>query len=49
MLDFIVSNASIIGLLFFFSCFLIIGVYALRPKNKKKFEEYGQIPLKNRK
>ena len=35
-------------LLFFFVVFVAIGVWALRPDNKKKFENYAQIPFKEK-
>ena len=47
MIEFIIENSPTIGLLFFVGAFIVIGVYALRPKAKKKFDEYGKIPLKD--
>ncbi|PHQ66561.1 MAG: CcoQ/FixQ family Cbb3-type cytochrome c oxidase assembly chaperone [Sneathiella sp.] len=34
------------GLLYLFSIFIIVLVYALWPRNKKKFDDAAQIPFK---
>lgn len=41
-----VEHAPSIGLVFFFTVFLGIAVWALRPSNKVRFQTYGEIPLK---
>ncbi len=46
-MDFFVKYAPTIATIFFFLIFCYILFYALRKKNKKKFEDYSQIPLKN--
>ena len=46
MMDFILNNATLIGLLFFFSFFLLMLMWVLHPGNRRKFEECGTIPLK---
>lgn len=46
-MDFIFNNAPIIGLIFFISIFCVVLFVALRPKNKKKFQDYSKIPLKD--
>ncbi|MGE0754322.1 MAG: cbb3-type cytochrome oxidase subunit 3 [Alphaproteobacteria bacterium] len=45
MIDFISQHAGVIGLLFFFSVFSGIAIWAFRPKNKQMIESYKYIPL----
>ncbi|MCE3254693.1 MAG: Cbb3-type cytochrome oxidase component FixQ [Rickettsiaceae bacterium] len=47
MMEFIVRNAPIISLLFFFSVFCVIVIFILLPKNKSKFKNYSEIPFKD--
>lgn len=48
MIDFIIKNAAIIGLLFFFTLFCGIVIYVLFvPGGKKKFNNYAKIPFKD--
>lgn len=46
MIDFIIANAKIIGLLGFFAGFVGIALGVLRPSRKRDFEEHARIPLK---
>ncbi|MGD0633588.1 MAG: cbb3-type cytochrome c oxidase subunit 3 [Beijerinckiaceae bacterium] len=42
-----ISNFSqMTGLLYFFGMFVAVLVYALWPRNKKKFDEASTIPLR---
>ncbi len=45
MIDFIVSNAGMIGLLFFLTLFLAIALWIFRPGSLKKYQKYAYIPL----
>ena len=45
MIDFIVAQAGLIGLLCFFAAFIGIAVWAFRPANKQRIESYRYIPL----
>lgn len=45
MVDWLANNAGTTGLLFFFSTFLVIAVWAFRPKAKQQIESYKNIPL----
>lgn len=40
--------AQTYGLLYLFCLFVIVLVYALWPKNKKKFDEAANIPLEEK-
>lgn len=40
--------AQTYGLLYLFGLFVIVLVYALWPKNKKKFDEAANIPLEEK-
>ena len=42
----IASLAGTVGLLFFIALFVVVLVYALRPGNKRKFDDAARIPLK---
>lgn len=46
MIDWITSNATLIGLLFFFSFFVAVLIWVFRPGTKDKYKGYGVIPLK---
>ena len=49
MIEFIVKNAAIIGLLFFFTIFCSIVLYVFFvPNGKKKFDNYAKIPFKDK-
>jgi len=37
---------GLVGLLFFFAFFVAITLWTLRPNAKKKYEDHGNIPLK---
>ena len=45
MIDAISQHAGIIGLLFFFSVFTGIALWAFRPGNKNSIESHKYIPL----
>jgi cbb3-type cytochrome oxidase subunit 3 len=47
MINFIVTNSPIIGLIFFITIFCAVVIMLLLPKNKKKYQDYGKIPLKD--
>jgi cbb3-type cytochrome oxidase subunit 3 len=47
MTEIISANSGLISLLGFFIFFGAAAVYALLPKNKKRFDEYKNIPLKD--
>ncbi len=47
MKEFLITNAPIIGLLFFFSAFCFVIIYLLKPRTKKECEKHAQIPLKD--
>ncbi len=47
MTDFIIKNSPIIGLLFFVTIFCVIVIIVALPKNKKKYQNYSKIPLKD--
>ena len=40
--------AQTYGLIYLFGLFVIVLVYALWPKNKKKFEDAANIPLEEK-
>lgn len=40
-----ITHAPVIGLMFFFSIFVGISIWALRPANKIRFQDYSEIPL----
>jgi cbb3-type cytochrome oxidase subunit 3 len=41
----LLEHTGLIGLLFFFSVFVVIAFWALKPSNKKTIESYKYIPL----
>lgn len=45
MIDIIATHAPMIGLLFFFTLFLGVACWALKPSNRMKFQNYSEIPL----
>lgn len=45
MMEAFFTYAPVIGLIFFFSVFLGIIIWALRPANKTRFQGYSAIPL----
>ena len=46
MMDWLAAHGQVVVLLVFFFFFIGYGVWALWPSNKKKFERYANIPLK---
>jgi len=47
MIDWLVTNAGVVGLLFFFSVFMMVAFWAFRPNAKQQIEAYKNIPLKD--
>lgn len=47
MIEFLIKNSPIIGLFFFITVFCIVLVIVSLPRNKKKFQDYSKIPLKD--
>ena len=45
MIDYINSNAGVIGLLFFFSVFVGVALWSFSPSRKEKIESYKYIPI----
>lgn len=48
LIDFIADNSTLIGLIGFFSAFVLIAIMTYRPANKARIESYGHIPFKER-
>ena len=46
MIDFIMSNATLIGLLFFFCFFVGVLIWVYRPGSKSTYKNFAEIPLK---
>lgn len=46
LVDFIIANSTLIGLVGFFSAFVLIAVMTYRPASKSRIESYGHIPFK---
>ncbi len=47
MINYFLTHAASIGTVFFFIVFSYVLYYSLNKKNKKKFDESAQIPLKD--
>ena len=45
MIDWLTDNSGTTGLLFFFSAFLMVAIWAFRPTAKKTIESHRFIPL----
>jgi cbb3-type cytochrome oxidase subunit 3 len=45
MIDWLTDNAGLTGLLFFFSVFLTVALWAFRPGAKQTIEAHKYIPL----
>lgn len=45
MIDFISHHAGMIGLLFFFTFFVVASVWTFRPGAKDKYKKHAHIPL----
>ena len=45
-MDAFITHAPVIGLLFFFTMFVGIAVWALRPSIKQTLQAHAEIPLK---
>lgn len=48
LVDFIADNSTLIGLIGFFTAFVLIAIMTYRPANKVRIESYGHIPFKER-
>ena len=48
MIDWLNVHGSLLVLLVFFAIFLAFAFWAFLPANKKKMDDYGNIPLKER-
>jgi cbb3-type cytochrome oxidase subunit 3 len=46
MIDAFITHAPVIGLLFFFTVFIGVIAWMIRPGMKQKMQQYGRIPLK---
>lgn len=46
MMDFLGSNAGVIGLLFFFVFFTATAIWVFRPGSKEGYDAKANIPLK---
>lgn len=46
MIGYVLDNAGVIGLLFFFLFFVGVLIWLYRPGQKQKFEKHSQIPFK---
>ncbi|MCB1651474.1 MAG: cbb3-type cytochrome c oxidase subunit 3 [Alphaproteobacteria bacterium] len=46
MIDWVSQHAGVIGLLFFFSFFVLAALWIYRPGSKKNYQEQANIPLK---
>lgn len=46
MSEFLFEHGRLIVMLLFIAIFLGFGLWAFLPRNKKKFEDFGSIPLK---
>ena len=46
MMDWLATQGGIVVMIFFMALFLGFAFWAFAPANKKKFEQHGQIPLK---
>jgi cbb3-type cytochrome oxidase subunit 3 len=40
------ADYGLVGLLFFFTFFVVITFWTMRPKAKARYEDHGNIPLK---
>lgn len=48
MISFLAQHAGMIGLLFFFGFFTVMLIWVFRPGAKKVFQDFGDIPLKEK-
>ena len=47
MFNYIADNAGLIGLLFFFMFFTLVGLWTFRPGAKEEYQSHAQIPLQD--
>jgi cbb3-type cytochrome oxidase subunit 3 len=47
IINFIIINSPVIGLIFFITVFCVVVITLLLPKNKTKFKNYSKIPLRD--
>jgi len=45
MIDFLTENSGIIGLLFFFTFFVVTAIMLWLPGRKKRYEDFGKMPF----
>lgn len=45
LLSLLFGNTGLLGLIFFFLCFVCIAIWSLLPGNKDRLEAYKTIPL----
>lgn len=46
MINYILGNAGVVGLLFFFVFFVVMVTWLFRPNSKNVYESYGEMPLR---
>jgi len=46
LLDFLTDNAGMIGLITFFTFFVLLLLWVFRPGTSEQFRQFGQIPLR---
>ena len=46
MIEWIASHATLVGLVFFFSFFVLTGLWIYRPGSKPCYNKHAYIPLK---
>lgn len=49
LIDLLSHHAAMIGLLFFFVFFCVVGFWTFRPSARKDYQKYARIPLKENK
>lgn len=47
MITWLLSNTTMIGLLFFFSFFTLVAIRTFAPGKKQQIEAHGRIPLED--
>ncbi len=47
MMGWLANNANIVGLVFFFSVFVIVLMRTFYPGSKQRIEAHGRIPLED--
>mgnify|MGYP003386828521 CR=1 FL=1 len=49
MMGWVADRAGTLGLVIFFTIFVVAVIWTFAPKNKQKLEQYGNIPLRETK